>query len=158
MTVTMKAPLEVGICVHHLERAARFYEEALGFKYVSEATLAADRAEQAGFGPVSFRMKRMQTNYGERIKLLQPEPVTGPAEVSGPILGRSGICYLTFVVADLEDALKRVEAAGASMITRGPVQTRPGTRLAFFRDTEGNPLELVQYDDLAAYRPDLRNN
>lgn len=25
------------------------------------------------------------------------------------------------------------------------VQTRPGTRLAFFRDSEGNPLELVQH-------------
>jgi hypothetical protein len=35
------------------------------------------------------------------------------------------------------------------------VQTRPGTRLVFFRDSEGNPLELVQYDDLAAYRPDI---
>jgi len=32
---------------------------------------------------------------------------------------------------------------------------RPGTWLAFFRDPEGNVLELVEYDDPAAYRPDL---
>jgi hypothetical protein len=28
--------------------------------------------------------------------------------------------------------------------------------LAFCRDPEGNVLELVQYSDIAAYRPDLK--
>jgi hypothetical protein len=42
------------------------------------------------------------------------------------------------------------------LLSDQPVQTRPGTRLLFFRDCEGNPLELVQYDDLKSYRPDLR--
>jgi catechol 2,3-dioxygenase-like lactoylglutathione lyase family enzyme len=154
MSVTLKAPLEVGICVADLERAAAFYENVLGFKRISEATLAADRAAQAGFGPVSFRMLRMQTNYGERIKLLKPEPLPAAAERGG-ILAREGISYLTFVVADLDAALQRLDRAGARSISGGPVQTRPGTRLAFFRDSEGNVLELVQYDDLKAYRPDI---
>ena len=37
-----------------------------------------------------------------------------------------------------------------------PMEVRPGTWLAFFRDPEGNVLELVEYDDPAAYRPDLQ--
>jgi lactoylglutathione lyase len=152
----MKAPLEVGICVVDVERAAAFYEKALGFARISEATLAADRATLAGFGPVSFRMVRMQTNYGERIKLLEPSP--RPTQVGrGAMLAREGISYLTFVIADLDAALQRLAQAGAQMITNGSVQTRPGTRLAFFRDSEGNVLELVQYDDLAAYRPDIKH-
>ena len=73
MSVTMKAPLEVGICVANLERAVGFYETVLGFSRISEATLSPERAEAAGFGPVAFRMVRMQTNYGERIKLTQIE-------------------------------------------------------------------------------------
>jgi catechol 2,3-dioxygenase-like lactoylglutathione lyase family enzyme len=155
MTVTPRAPLEVGVAVRDLERAARFYEEVLGFRRISEATLAPDRAELAGFGRVAFRMVRMQTEYGERVKLLETDP--RPEDPGRPtsMLGRSGFAYLTFVVTDIEAALARLKAAGAEMITAEPVQTRPGTRLAFFRDSEGNPLELVQYDDLKAYRPDI---
>lgn len=155
MTVHMVAPLEVGVCVRDAARAADFYEQVLGFARISEATLAADRAQLAGFGPVAFRMVRMQSNYGERIKLLQPDPA--PVDVTpGAILGQCGISYLTFVVADLEAAYERLLRAGVKVLSDGPTQTRPGTRLLFFRDCEGNPLELVQYDDLAGYRPDVR--
>lgn len=156
MSVTMKAPLEVGVCVTDLERAVGFYEKVLGFTRISDATLSPERAEAAGFGPVAFRMARMQTNYGERIKLIETDPRPERGAGHGPILGRAGISYLTFVVADIDEALKRLAEAGAGMETgSGPVQTRPGTRLAFFRDSEGNPLELVEYEDLKAYRPDL---
>ena len=154
MSVHMLAPLEVGICVRDAARAAAFYEQVLGFARISEATLAADRAQLAGFGPVAFTMVRMQSNYGERIKLLQPDPA--PADATpGTILGNRGISYLTFVVADLDAACERLRLAGVTILSDGPTQTRPGTRLLFFRDCEGNPLELVQYDDLAGYRPDL---
>lgn len=154
MTVTMKAPLEVGICVVDLERATAFYQGALGFERISEATLSPERAEAAGFGPVAFRMVRMQTNYGERIKLIETAPAP-TADAPGPILGRAGISYLTFVVTDIEAALQRLRQSGVEMLSPNPIQTRPGTRLIFFRDSEGNPLELVQYDDLAVYRPDI---
>jgi len=157
MSVTQKAPLEVGVCVADLERAIDFYETALGFTRISDATLSPERSEAAGFGPVAFRMTRMQTNYGERIKLIETDPRPEiPARGNGSILGQAGISYLTFVVADIEAALERLGKAGAELVTRGgAVQTRPGTRLAFFRDSEGNALELVEYEDLTAYRPDL---
>ena len=155
MTVNMKAPLEIGISVKDVERAAAFYEHVLGFQRVSEATLSADRAVLAGFGPVSFRMVRMQTGFGERIKLLQQDPPATGDPAEGTLLGRAGISYLTFVVSDIEQALDRLRAASVTLLAEAPYQTRPGTRLLFFRDSEGNPLELVQYDDLSAYRPDL---
>jgi lactoylglutathione lyase len=154
MSLTLQAPLEVGVCVRDLDAMSRFYEHALGFARISEATLAAERAALIGFGPVSFRMVRMQTNWGERIKLLQPDPLPDEPGTAA-ILGRRGIAYLTFLVGDIDAAFARVVAAGAEPISPGPLQSRPGTRLAFFRDPEGNTLELCQYDDLAAYRPDL---
>ena len=155
MAISPRAPLEVGVCVRDMDRAAEFYEKVLGFRRMSEVTLDPDRAELAGFGRVAFRMVRMQTDYGERIKLLQTDPPPAPEPPPATTLGRFGFAYLTFVVADIDAALARLAASGAEMITVGPVQTRPGTRLAFFRDGEGNALELVQYDDLAAYRPDI---
>ena len=150
----MRAPIEVGISVTDVERAAAFYESALGFERISEAELPVERAVLAGFGPVAFRMVRMQTNYGERIKLLEPAPKAREADRTS-ILGQAGIAYLTFVVADIDAAMQRLVSAGVRFMSAGPIQTRPGTRLAFFRDSEGNALELVEYDDLAAYRPDL---
>jgi catechol 2,3-dioxygenase-like lactoylglutathione lyase family enzyme len=155
MTVTMKAPLEVGVAVTDLERATAFYQSAMGFERISEATLTPERATAAGFGPVHFRMVRMQTNYGERIKLIETEPRARKDSAEQPILAQAGISYLTFVVADIEAAMARLAKSGVTFSSAGPVQTRPGTRLVFFRDSEGNPLELVQYDDLAAYRPDI---
>mgnify|MGYP006180802405 FL=1 len=99
MTIHMKAPLEIGISVKDVERAADFYEKALGMQRISEATLAADRAELAGFGPVAFRMVRMQTNHGERIKLLQPTPGPQGDPAAQSILGPAGIAYLTMAAS-----------------------------------------------------------
>jgi lactoylglutathione lyase len=155
MTVTMKAPLEIGISVTNLERATAFYQDVLGFERISEATLSPERAAAVGFGPVAFRMVRMQTNYGERIKLIETDPRASKSNISPSILANEGISYLTFVVADIEQAVNRLRMSGATLLANAPVQTRPGTRLMFFRDSEGNPLELVQYDDLSAYRPDI---
>ena len=153
MTITMKAPLEVGICVADLDRAVAFYQGVLGFARISEATLPPERAEAAGFGPVAFRMVRMQTNYGERIKLLETTP--GPDQRAGfdPGTRRHQLSHIR--------GRRYRGGAGApyairrQMMSAQPIQTRPGTRLIFFRDSEGNPLELVQYDDLSAYRPDI---
>ena len=116
MTVNMKAPLEIGISVKDVDRAADFYERVLGFQRMSEATLAADRAALAGFGPVAFRMVRMQTNYGERIKLLQQDPPAQGDPAEGTLLGRAGISYLTFVVTDIDAAVERLRAASVTLL------------------------------------------
>lgn len=158
MTVLMKSPLEIAVCVLDLDRAATFYEKVLGFRRVSESSMGPELAQKLGFGPVTFRMVRMQTSYGERIKLFKTTPGSGPNAFPGAALGRPGINYLSFIVADLEATLERVALAGAAVMTDGPVQTRPGTRMAFFRDSEGNVLELVQHDDLSAYRTDIRSS
>ncbi|MGE0800499.1 MAG: VOC family protein [Lautropia sp.] len=155
MTISPRAPLEIGIVVADLDRVVDFYQRVLGFERISEATLAPDRAERIGFGRVEFRMVRMQTGYGERIKLIATVPAPAGQSTGGAVLARAGIAYLTFVVADLDAALQRLRAAGVQPLSAEPVQSRPGTRLVFLRDSEGNALELAQYDDLHAYRSDL---
>jgi catechol 2,3-dioxygenase-like lactoylglutathione lyase family enzyme len=65
--------------------------------------------------------------------------------------------YLTFIIGDVKAAMARLREAGVSFMTgTEPVQSRPGLYVAFLRDPEGNIIELVQYDDVAAYRPDLQ--
>ena len=158
MSMKMISPLEVGLGVRDLPRMRHFYENALGCQFVNEVAVPADKARQAALSDGGYIVVRLQTSYGERIKLLAP--VNPPAAVvrSGPILEQPHACYLTFIVDDIDAAIVRLQAHSVEFLT-GPtrVEVRPGTFLSFCRDPEGNVLELVQYADIHAYRSDLKN-
>ena len=47
------------------------------------------------------------------------------------------------------------EARAPEQIPQNYRLARSAATVAFLRDPEGNVVELVQYDDVAAYRPDL---
>ncbi|UWF67877.1 MULTISPECIES: VOC family protein [unclassified Brucella] len=153
----MTAPLEVGLAVRDLKRMRAFYEGALGLSFVSEIHVGGEKAKVAAMSPDGYTVIRLQTAKGERIKLLQPDrlPQAGQAE-TGLILERAGSSYLTFIVDDLKALVERLIEHGAQPLTgRDPIEVRPGTWLAFLHDPEGHIVEIVQYDDIAAYRPDL---
>ena len=158
MSMKMISPIEVGLGVRDLPRMRHFYENALGCQFVNEVAVPADKARQAALSDGGYIVVRLQTSYGERIKLLAP--VNPPAAVvrSGPILEQPNACYLTFIVDDIDAAIVRLQAHSVEFLT-GPtrVEVRPGTFLSFCRDPEGNVLELVQYADIHAYRSDLKN-
>mgnify|MGYP000378989632 CR=1 FL=1 len=60
-------------------------------------------------------------------------------------------------VRDIQAVAARVLAQGGrAMSGPEPIESRPGLFVVFLRDPEGNVVELVQYDDVAAYRPDLQ--
>lgn len=159
MSMKMISPLEVGLGVRDLPRMRHFYENALGCQFVSEVAVPADKARQAALSDGGYIVVRLQTSYGERIKLLAPvNPPAAATTHGGPILDQPNACYLTFIVDDIDAAIARLQAQGAEFLT-GParVEVRPGTFLSFCRDPEGNVLELVQYADIHGYRPDLKN-
>jgi lactoylglutathione lyase len=152
----MVAPLEVGIAVRDLARMRSFYEDVLGFSFVSEVVVPAPSAKQTTLHAHGYTVVRLQTPYGERIKLLAAARPAPAEEAPQYILDKANATYITFIVADIQsvvDALMRVEVPFLTGPTR--VEVRPGTYLAFCRDPEGNVLEIVQYDAIADYRPDL---
>lgn len=158
MTINNIVPLEVGIGCRNLASMRWFYEDVMGFTLVSEIVVAPEKAAAAALSAGGYTVLRLQTGYGERIKLLAPHvPAAAPAPDPEFILDRANALYLTFIVADIEAAIARLQGAGISFMT-GPraVLARPGVLLAFCRDPEGNVLELVQYGDIDAYRPDLK--
>jgi len=156
MTVNMTVPLEVGIAVRDLPLMRRFYEQVLGFAFVSEVAVPPAAATQAAMHQHGYTAVRLQTNRGERIKLLAPARPPAPAPAPEYILDKANASYLTFIVDDIQAVIDALAAAGVRLLT-GPqrVEVRPGTWLAFCHDPEGNVLEIVQYDNIAAYRPDL---
>ena len=80
MTLNMIVPLEVGIAVRDLPRMRRFYEQVLGFAFVSEVAVPAASAVQAAMHAGGYTAVRLQTSYGERIKLLAPNSGNIPME------------------------------------------------------------------------------
>ena len=154
----MISPLEVGLGVRDLARMREFYETVMGCEFVSEVTVPAAKASQAALSNCAYTVVRLQTSYGERIKLLaseNPAPLQGH---EGPILACPNAAYLTFIVDDINAAIARLQAAGVELLT-GPerIEVRPGTYLVFCKDPEGHVLEIVEYDDMASYRKDLNH-
>lgn len=153
MKVDMVCPLEVGIVCRDLPALRRFYEQGLGFEFISEISVPADKASESALSRSAYRVVRLQTSYGERIKLLAPSVSPEDQGLPEKILDRQGLAYLSFLVADIDSAITGLSEAGARFVT-GPerVEVRPGVYLAFCRDPEGNMLELVEYQDVAGYR------
>lgn len=155
--MNMTAPMEMGLTVRDLPRMLAFYQQAFGFTIAADVTVPAEKAVVAALSRGAYRVVRLQTPWGERIKLLAPE--IAPAERPEPtdhILDRHEAMYLTFIVDDLRAVVARVVAAGGTLMTGDePVEVRPGTFLAFLRDPEGHIVEIVEYADVTAYRADL---
>jgi catechol 2,3-dioxygenase-like lactoylglutathione lyase family enzyme len=159
MSMKMVSPLEVGLGVRDLHRMRTFYEKVLGCQFVSEMSVPADKARLAGLSDGGYVVVRLQTAYGERIKLLaSQDPAQAATMHGGPILAQTNAFYLTFIVDDINAAIERLQAHEVEFLTGSSrVEVRPGTFLSFCRDPEGNVLELVQYADIRGYRSDLKN-
>jgi len=157
-TLTMTVPLEVGIGCHDLPAMRHFYEQVLGLQFVSEVRVPLQVALQYRLAASAATVVRLQTSYGERLKLVAPDaPAPLPAQHPPQVFDRPNTMYLTFIIRDIRAVAARLLAQGGrAMSGPEPIEGRPGLFVVFLRDPEGNVVELVQYDDVHAYRPDLR--
>ena len=156
--LSMTTPLEVGIGCRDLAVMRQFYQHTLGLQFVSEARIPVHVAQTYRLARGSATVVRMQNSRGERIKLIAPDEAPSlPKEQAAYVFDLPNVMYLTFIITDVKAAMVRLLETGVSFMT-GPeaIQSRPGVTVAFLRDPEGNIIELVQYDDVPAYRPDLQ--
>lgn len=156
--LNMTVPLEVGIGCRDMATMRQFYEQTLGLSFVSEARVPAQTAQNYHLASGMVTVVRLQTPYGERIKLVAPDDAP-PLPQSQPVnvFDRLNTSYLTFIITDIHAVTARVLAGGGvSMSGDTPILSRPGLYVVFLRDPEGNVVELVQYDDYDSYRPDLK--
>lgn len=153
----MTVPLEVGIACRDLVTMRHFYEHTLGLRLVHERLVPPNMARALRLSRGAATVVRLQTSYGERVKLIGAEDSPSIGNLNAEfVLDRPNATYLTFIVEDIEAAMERVRAAGVEFMSGGKsVESHAGVHVAFFRDPEGNVIELVKYDDISAYRPDL---
>jgi lactoylglutathione lyase len=150
----MTAPLEIGVCVADLPRAMAFYEGVLALEKISAIDLNEHGSQVSGLGTTGYRVVRLQTNYGERIKLVCPNGTPSRPGPAATPSSRTGLAYITFLVDDIDAMVNRCARAGY-LSMKGIVELRPGVRMALVPDPEGNFIEFAQYDNIGSYRPDL---
>lgn len=153
--MNVSAPFEPAICVRDLERCLAFYRDVLGLRVVSIDDIDEARARSAGLAQSGYRIARLDSEGGDRLKLVAPAAVPLQQTVSEYAMQSAGFAYLTFVVPDVRAILSALRAANAVLHTGiEPVAFRPGVvELCMARDPEGNLLEFVERRDLATYRP-----
>ncbi|MEV5952469.1 VOC family protein [Streptomyces sp. NPDC051987] len=80
---------------------------------------------------------------GGRVKLILPRSAPVSAGAAPWSAGRPGLSYLTFHVDDMEPIVAALPGAGARPLSDPVVVRAGGRRISFWRDPEGNVVELV---------------
>jgi catechol 2,3-dioxygenase-like lactoylglutathione lyase family enzyme len=80
---------------------------------------------------------------GGLVKVMVPATPPRPLVRSDPFHAIAGLRYLTVRVDDLDGVLERATVRGAS-IALGPLDLRPGVRLAVLTDPDGNAIEVIE--------------
>jgi lactoylglutathione lyase len=147
-----QATFEVGIVAADLDALVRFYTGVLDMSVAGDVRVPATTSRKAGLAPDGYRVIRLETDRGDRIKVAATQGGTEAGSADSYAMQRHGLCYLTFLVDDLEILTDRLQRAGVTLGSEGIVDLRPGVRMLLAADPEGNWLEFVEYDDIDAYR------
>lgn len=124
----------IGVAVHNIDEAAKFYIENLGLK-IGGVEEVPDQKVKVAFLPI-----------GEvRLELVMPtspdSPVAKHLEKNGP-----GIHHIAYQVEDVAAEIKRLKAEGVRLVDETPRTGAHKTRIAFLhpKASGGILTELVQ--------------
>lgn len=146
------APFEIGLVAADIDRLLPFYRDVLGLTVIGDIAVPAERSRISGLAPDGYRVVRLESSSGDRLKLARPGHAGAPGAAADYAMHRPGAAYVTFIVDDLAALHQTLLHAGANIRSDGIVPLRAGLRLLLVADPEGNFIEFLQYDDLAAYR------
>lgn len=142
-----------GLCVSDLPRALAFYRDGLGFAEVSRLTFS-DPGTQRLLGLPGARLEAVYLRRdGTTLELLHfPQPGTQLARGPRP-MNQVGLTHLSFLVENLDAALAKLSALGATVLAATRLGADGvGPKAIFVTDPDGTRIELVEGDfDPAAW-------
>ncbi len=141
-----RSTIDIGVVVSNVEKAAKFYTEAVGFTEVSGFSVGSDMAGDSGltdYDPFAVRVFVLaDESSATRLKLMQI-PGAGPKQVDNEFIASSlGFSYLTVHVADMKAAVERAQRAGVRPV-KAPYKLGGNNYLTLLNDPDGNIIELV---------------
>jgi catechol 2,3-dioxygenase-like lactoylglutathione lyase family enzyme len=122
--------VEVGILVRDPKAQMAFYRDTLGLEQLETLPLPGGVQERLSWGSTV-------------IKLLHFEKMPDGANPPGGVMGGTGIRYITLYVDDLDRSVQKCKDDGHP-VPLGPMDFRPGIRVAMIEDPDGNWVELVE--------------
>jgi catechol 2,3-dioxygenase-like lactoylglutathione lyase family enzyme len=141
----------IGIKVNDIDRAVVFYSQVLSFRKVDEREVAGEQYERL-YGVFGMRLAIVTMQLGdERIELMQ---FLAPRGRPTPVDSRSNdrwFQHVAIIVSDMDRAYARLRQNKVEHASSGP-QLLPawnpnagGIAAFYFRDPDGNHLELLQF-------------
>ncbi|MCD6353555.1 MAG: VOC family protein [Proteobacteria bacterium] len=138
-----------GLVVKDMDKIAGFYKEVFGFKVVLDTQVKGKEADDiVNFHVESERIVLMQLGKTQ-IEMIEYKPAGKkyPKDYrSNDLFG----VHLALQTDNMEKDYALLQEKGVAIISKGP-QTIPenhplfaGTKVLYFQDPEGHPLELIQ--------------
>ncbi len=128
----------IGHCVTDLDRARRFYEELLGFKFLYEISPPDEMNSRLlrVSSPVGLRAAYLRLD-GLILELLHFARPGNPA-ARERVMNEPGLTHLSISVRDVPDLLSRVPACGGTVLE----ETNLGAAV-MIRDPDGQVIEIL---------------
>jgi catechol 2,3-dioxygenase-like lactoylglutathione lyase family enzyme len=123
--------IDIGIVTRNLDAMLAFYKDLLGMRLESTMDM-----------PGGSVMSRLRVG-DSLIKIIVTDPEPPRDAAPGGIKGATGCRYWTIHIANLDEVLERIEAAGHN-IRLGRRTIREGVDVGIVEDPDGNWLELVE--------------
>jgi catechol 2,3-dioxygenase-like lactoylglutathione lyase family enzyme len=143
----------INLVVRDMPSMIRFYRDVLGMRVTKQATIAGPWIETVtGLADVEADVAFLEMPEGPTIELLYYRTPQGKRSSDLDRANTQGIRHLAFRVEGIDAMVAGMKAAGVAFL--GDVQQVPSTqvdyadvrkRLVYFRDPEGNLLELCCY-------------
>src|SRR5215217_3410278 len=142
----------VNLVVSDIEVMTAFYESVLGLKVTKRATISGEWIDRVvGLSGVKADVVYLDLAAGPRIELIRYHSPASPArQVHAP--NAHGFRHIAFRVEGIDEIVRRLTSGGVKFFS--DVQDVPDSqvtyaagvrkRLVYFRDPEGNVLELCQ--------------
>lgn len=133
----------LGLCVADLERALRFYRDALGFRERSRLGVDGEAASRLLDLPdVKLHAVYLERD-GLRLELLHFD-APGAVDLGAPRpMNGLGLTHLSLRVSDLASLLPALVATGGRVLEEGRIDAGP-VRAVFVLDPDGTRLELIE--------------
>jgi catechol 2,3-dioxygenase-like lactoylglutathione lyase family enzyme len=139
------APIEPGIVCIDIDQMMRFYNGVLGLQVINDAETTPEMSAKFGTTPNGYRIVRLQTTLGQKVKLVQPKVQPARNPLPEWVFQRHGIAYLTFVVADIDEVVTHLKAHGLRTLSENAVEIRQGILAIYTLDPEDNYVEFVEF-------------
>jgi lactoylglutathione lyase len=142
-----RTTIDIGVVVSDVDKAAKFYTEAIGFTEAGSFDVPAQMAGDTGLTdgkPFTVRMFKLgKEPTATTLKIMQI-PDAGSKPVDNQYISSSlGVRYLTVLVTDLTRTIERLKQHGIAPV-KPPCHLSGGnSHLILVKDPDGNTIELI---------------